>query len=379
MRRRVGALAVLGVVVAGVVAVASGGGGDGAQTASAEAGSGTGPARAAALPAPRTPDDPARRIRISATGDVMMGTPQFGLPPDGGRGLLTQVAPLLTGDVVLGNLEGTLTTRGSSKCGSGSPNCYAFRSPPAYVTNLSRAGFTVMNLANNHGYDFGDVGVADTVAALRRAKLAETGRPGRYAVLDADGTKVAVLGFTTYRWGNRMENLQAVRRMVAKAAAEADLVVVTMHAGAEGRDATHVRPGTEFFLGENRGNVKAFSRAAIDAGADLVVGHGPHVLRGMEFYRGRLIAYSLGNFLGWKAFSLTGASGVSGVLQVTLRADGRFVAGRLRPTVLVGGGAPQPGGDGISRVATLSREDFGRTAARISVDGVIRAPAAAAR
>ncbi|MCC6830951.1 MAG: CapA family protein [Thermoleophilia bacterium] len=374
MRRRVGAVGVLGLVVAGVVAVASGGGGDGAQTASADAGATT---RARALPPPRTPDDPSRRISISATGDVMMGTPQFGLPADGGRGLFAQVAPLLTGDVVFGNLEGTLTTRGASKCGSGSPNCFAFRSPPSYVANLTRAGYTVVNLANNHGYDFGDVGVSDTVAALTRAKLAETGRPGRYAVLDLDGAKVAVLGFTTYRWGNRMERLPAVRRLVAKAAAEADLVIVSMHAGAEGRDATHVRSGTEFFLGENRGDVKAFSRAAIDAGADLVVGHGPHVLRGMEFYRGRLIAYSLGNFLGWKAFSLSGASGVSGVLQVTLRADGTYVSGRLRPTVLAGGGAPRPGGDGVARVARLSREDFGRTAARISADGAIRRPAAA--
>lgn len=375
MRRRVGALAVLGVVVAGVVAVAGGGGGDGAGTASADAGGGTaGTTRTRALPPPRTPADPTRRISIAATGDVMMGTPQFGLPPDGGRSLFAQVTPLLTGDVVFGNLEGTLTTRGASKCGAGSANCFAFRSPPSYVANLTRAGYTVMNLANNHGYDFGDVGVSDTVAALRRAKLAETGRPGRYAVLDVDGTKVAVLGFTTYRWGNRMENLPAVRRLVAKAASEADLVIVSMHAGAEGRDATHVRPGTEYFLGENRGNVKAFSRAAIDAGADLVVGHGPHVLRGMEFYKGRLIAYSLGNFLGWKAFSLSGASGVSGVLQVTLRADGRFVSGALKPTVLVGSGAPQPGGDGVSRVATLSRDDFGRTAARVSADGTIRPP-----
>ena len=375
MRRRAGALGVLALLVTAGIVVATGGGGGDASTASADQGrTATGPAGTAALPPPRTPAEPEQRISIAATGDVMMGTPQFGLPPNGGRSLFTAVTPLLTGDVVLGNLEGTLTTRGASKCGSGSPNCYAFRTPPSYVTNLTAAGFTVMNLANNHGYDFGDVGLADTVAALRRAKLAETGRPGRYAVLTVGESRVAVLGFATYTWGNRMENRAAVRRLVARAAAEADLVVVTMHAGAEGRDATRVRPGTEFFLGENRGDVKGFSRTAIDAGADLVVGHGPHVLRGMEFYKGRLIAYSLGNFLGWKAFSLTGASGVSGVLQVTLRADGRFVSGRLRPTVLVGGGAPTPGGDGVSRVARLSRDDFGATAARIGADGSIRPP-----
>ena len=307
---------------------------------------------------------------------VMMGTPQFGLPPDGGRSLFSQVTPLLTGDVVFGNLEGTLTTRGASKCGAGSANCFAFRSPPSYVANLTRAGYTVMNLANNHGYDFGDVGVSDTVAALRRAKLAETGRPGRYAVLDVDGTKVAVLGFTTYRWGNRMENLPAVRRLVAKAASEADLVIVSMHAGAEGRDATHVRPGTEYFLGENRGNVKAFSRAAIDAGADLVVGHGPHVLRGMEFYKGHLIAYSVGNFVGYNTFSLGGVRSITGVVQATLKPDGTWVKGTLVPTQLVDPGyaAPDPAERAHGIVRDLSKADFGARAAQISRQGAISPP-----
>src|SRR4029079_4437742 len=86
----------------------------------------------------------------------------------------------------------------------------------------------------------------------------------------------------------------------------ADLVVVTMHAGAEGSDHQHVRPGNECFLGENRGNSVAFAHSVVRAGADLVVGTGPHVLRGMEWYRGRLIAYSLGNFAGYDVFSLGG-------------------------------------------------------------------------
>ena len=124
-----------------------------------------------------------------------------------------------------------------------------------------------------------------------------------------------------------------------KAAANADVVIVTMHAGAEGADRTHVPPGTETYLGENRGNVVAFSHAVVDSGADVVIGHGPHVLRGMEWYKGRLIAYSLGNFAGYKVFALGGPLSLSGILRVTLRGDGGFDSGTLVPTRLVGAGS----------------------------------------
>ena len=128
-----------------------------------------------------------------------------------------------------------------------------------------------------------------------------------------------------------------------EAAAHAELVVVMFHGGAEGSDRTHVPSGTETFLGENRGDLRRFTHAVIDAGADLVVGSGPHVLRGMEVYRGRLIAYSMGNFGGYKVFGLGGVLSTSGVLQVTLSPDGRFRSGRFRPTQLVGSGTPAPG------------------------------------
>jgi len=375
-RRRLTAGGALAVLVVGGVALASGiGGGGGGGTPGTDVA--TGAPAGSPGDAPRRPTgDPSRTVRLSLTGDIVMGTIEYGLPPNGGRDLLDPVAPLLTGDVVIGNLEGTLTTRGANKCGAGgSPNCFAFRTPPGYAPNLRRAGFTVMNLANNHANDFGPVGLSDTVRALTRAGLRETGRPGRYTVVTTrNGVRVAVLGFASYPWANRLEDIPAARRLVRRAAAEADIVVVTFHGGAEGSDRQHVRPGTEFYLGENRGNLTAFSSAVVSAGADLVVGHGPHVLRGMEFRGGRLIAYSLGNFAGWKAFSLGGPLGTSGVLQVTLRADGRFVAGRFRPTYMVPPGAPTPGGSGVSQVATLSRQDFGPRAARVSADGTIRRP-----
>jgi hypothetical protein len=144
-----------------------------------------------------------------------------------------------------------------------------------------------------------------------------------------------------------------------------------MHAGAEGSDRTHVTPGTETYLGENRGNVVAFSHAVVDAGADVVIGHGPHVLRGMEWYKGRLIAYSLGNFAGYRVFALGGPLSLSGILRVTLRGDGRFESGTLVPTRLVGAGLPalDPAESAHGIVRTLSRQDFGGRGVKVSPNG----------
>ncbi|WP_333764581.1 CapA family protein [Streptomyces sp. IBSBF 2390] len=328
------------------------------------------PRPAAAPPAPR----PTGSVRIAAVGDVVMGTLPDDLPPDDGASFFDPVQDLLTGDVVLGNLEGTLTTGGTSKCDDDSTHCFAFNAPPSYGRWFKKAGFTVMNLANNHIDDFGAEGRRQTFAALRAADLPFTGRAGQITLQRVHGLRVAVLGFAPDEGSADLTDLPAAKRLTARAAAMADIVVVTMHAGAEGADHTHVEPGTEYFLGEDRGDAHRFSRAVIDAGADLVVGSGPHVMRGMEFYKGRLIAYSLGNFAGYKVFGLGGILSTSGVLDVTLHADGTYASGRLHPTELVPPGTPEPGGDGIDLVAGLSQEDFGPHAARIADDGTIRHP-----
>ena len=313
---------------------------------------------------------PAGVVTIAATGDIVMGsTPN--LPADGGRSFFDGVRSDLAGDVVLGNLEGTLSTGGGSKCGARSTNCYAFQTPPSYAAWLVKAGFTVMNLANNHAYDFGPSGQKQTLAALDSRRLAHTGRPGEIAYQQVGAIKVATVGFAPYPWAQRLTDIPSARRLVKKAAANADVVIVTMHAGAEGTDHTHVTRGTETYLGENRGNVVAFSHAVVDAGADVVIGHGPHVLRGMEWYKGRLIAYSLGNFAGYKVFALGGPLSISGILRLTLRGDGRFESGTLVPTVLVGAGVPalDPAESAHGIVRTLSRQDFGARAVKISANG----------
>ena len=379
-RWRIGALAALALLAAGVAfAIVELTGSDG-NASPAAGGRATEPESALQPPEPpaaepRVAAPPDATVSIAAVGDVVMGT-VGDLPPDGGRTFFDGVDQVLRGDVVLGNLEGTLSTGGTSKCGDGSPNCFAFQTPPSYGRWLSRAGFNVLNLANNHAFDFGETGLQQTVRALNRHDLKHTGRPGQIAYVDSGPVRIALIGFASYPWAQSLLDLRGARRIVSRAAERADLVVVTFHGGAEGSDKTHVPHGTEWFLGENRGNLRAFSRAVVDAGADLVVGHGPHVLRGMEWYKGRLIAYSLGNFAGYGVFSLSGPLGISGVLKVTLRADGRWVGGRLVPTHMVDRGIPAL--DAAERahgiVRTLSRQDFGARAVRVTPTGRLLRP-----
>ena len=325
-----------------------------------------------AVKKPTGPKIPEGVVAIVATGDIVMGsTPN--LPSDGGRSFFSDVQTDLAGDVVLGNLEGTLSTGGGSKCGKGSTNCFAFQTPPSYARWLQQAGFTVMNLANNHAYDFGAGGLRQTTDALAGVGLEWTGRPGQVTVQKVAGIRVALVGFAPYPWAQSLTDVAAAKKLVRRAARSADVVVVTMHAGAEGSDRQHVERGTELFLGENRGDSMRFAHAVVDAGADLVVGSGPHVLRGMEWYKGRLIAYSLGNFAGYKVFSLGGPLSTSGILRVTLRGDGKFETGRLVPTHLVGAGLPaiDPAEAAHGVVRTLSRQDFGGRAVKISSDGIL--------
>ncbi|MEU8981013.1 CapA family protein [Streptomyces sp. NPDC048309] len=384
-RHRLFALGLVGTgVVVGVAVVAAfvfRAGSEGAASVGSEGAASIGSShaalRATGIPASGAPaaPRPTGNVRIAAVGDIVMGSLPDDLPPDGGASFFDPVDDLLTGDVVLGNLEGTLTTGGPSKCeDNDSPNCFAFHAPPSYGRWFKKAGFTVMNVANNHIDDFGAEGRRETFAALRSVNLPFTGRLGQITIQRVGGIRVAMIGFAPDRGANDLTNIPAAKRLTARAATMADIVIVTMHAGAEGSDRTHVEPGTEYFLGEDRGDSYRFSRAVIDAGADLVVGSGPHVMRGMEFYKGRLIAYSLGNFTGYKVLSLGGTLSTSGVLQVTLRADGTYASGRLRPTQIVEPGTPEPGGEAIDLVSGVSEEDFGSHAAHISADGTIRRP-----
>jgi hypothetical protein len=335
------------------------------------------PPPASADPSPTPTAEPEPTISLSATGDIILGD-AGSLPPNDGEGFFDSVDEALAADLVMGNLEQPLTgDTGFEKCDEDSENCHAFRAPPAYARHLEQAGFDLMNLANNHGDDYGPDGRANTRAALEEHGIAHTGALDQVTVAEADGASVAVVGFSAYEWTNQLNDHGQAADVVSRAADQADLVVVQVHMGAEGSEATRVRPGTEDFFGENRGDPMAFSRAVIDAGADLVVGHGPHVLRGLEFYQGRLIAYSLGNFAGGGGtLNTDGPLGLGGILKVSLHPDGGFAGGELVSTHMYEAGLPRldPEQRGLALIRELTGLDFPDTGAELGADGAISEP-----
>jgi poly-gamma-glutamate capsule biosynthesis protein CapA/YwtB (metallophosphatase superfamily) len=278
---------------------------------------------------------PGTAVRFKAVGDVMLGTtvPEGHLPADGGVDLLAAVAPLLRdADLTFMNLEGPLCDSGTSTKCKKEGSCYAFRTPTSYGRFLAEAGLDLASTANNHSGDFGEACRRETEKTLDALNVTWSGPPGSIGVREVNGVKVALVAFHTSAACNDVNDIDAAVALVKTAQAKADLVVVSFHGGAEGTKATRVVTGSERFLGENRGDLRRFTHAVVDAGADLVLGHGPHVLRGAEIYQGRLIAYSLGNFATYGRFDLSGPLAVSVVLEVELAADGRFVSGRLHGT-----------------------------------------------
>ncbi len=182
---------------------------------------------------------------------------------------------------------------------------------------------------------------------------------------------MATVGFAPYRWASELRDRAGVRRLVGAAAKRAELVVVLAHAGGEGSAQTRVPLGREIAMGEDRGDTRAFAHAAVDAGADLVLGSGPHVLRGIEHYRGKLIAYSLGNFAGWHNFSTAGATSLSGLLTVRLSRDGYLRGGRFAGLRLSADGVPSNDttGEAVALVNALGGEDFAGRALRLLPNG----------
>ncbi len=336
----------------------------------------------AAAPEP-TPPVNKEPITVAAVGDIMMASPfpnESRMPPNDGADLLKDVTPILSAaDIAFGNLEGPIVDGGTSaKCRPGSTQCFAFRTPTRYGKYLKEAGFDVMSVANNHAGDFGLAGRVSTQKVLDEQGIKYAGSlepPATIAYLDVKGKKV---GFIAFGHNNGMPNvndLAGARQLVLEAKKKANLVIVSFHGGAEGTDRQRVPNASEIFLGENRGNLPAFAHTVIDAGADVVLGHGPHVMRGMEIYKDRLIAYSLGNFATYGWFRLAGETALTMVLEVKIDADGKFLGGKINAATLEGKGIPtlDKNGTSIRTVRNLSIADFGPNAPKIADDGTITA------
>lgn len=319
------------------------------------------------LPPPELEPFNGPTLTVRAVGDVQMGMAwpehKVRLPPNDGMDMFEHVKPILAdAHVTFGNLETVLMDEGpSTKCGPKSTKCFAFRVPTSFAKALKDAGFDVLSIANNHAGDFGEAGRKTTMEALDAVGIHHSGPIGDLASWEANGLRIGLVAFSTGGGVYRVQEIDTAQRVVADLARKHDIVIVSFHGGAEGASAAHVPQGTEMFLGENRGDLRTFSRAVIDAGADLVLGHGPHLLRGMEIYQGRLIAYSLGNFSTWETFSLRGPLGVTGILDVELAPNGVLLKAKLHPGVIKKPGRPQPdpSGQAIKAVRKLSKEDFG--------------------
>jgi hypothetical protein len=314
-------------------------------------------------------------VTLNWVGDMALSS-QAGLPPGGLVPALAPVAGMLhNADMSLGNLEGTLSAGGSSKCGSAAGgSCFAFQAQPAVAGQLKALGFGLVNQGNNHSMDYGPTGRAQTLAALQQNGLAYTGLPAQITTMNVRGVRVAFLGFAPYRYTASLLDIPTAEAMVRRARRQAQLVVVIIHAGAEGAGATRTPVGDQQFLGEDRGDARAFAHGVIDAGASIVLGSGPHVVRGIEDYRGHMIAYSAGNFIGYHTLGHGGVLSESGILHVTLGAGGKVQAARWFSLALIDG-LPRPDVTQTSAkfIDWLSNQDFPADHFRIDANGIFHA------
>ena len=329
-------------------------------------------------PAP-VPDKRSSRIGFAAVGDMMLGTdfPENHLPDDDGVGFLQAVAPALSSaDVAFGNLEGVLVDGGepAKKCKNPSA-CYLFRSPTRYARHFKAAGFDVLSLANNHARDFGEEGRTSTMQALDAVGIHHSGREGDFASFESGELKVAVLAYAVTKESNMMLDYDLAESTVAEFSATHDIVVVSFHGGAEGVDARNLPFAEEEYYGEPRGDVVLFARRMVDAGADLVLGHGPHVVRAAERYKDRLIAYSLGNFATYYGISVAGIKGIAPILIATLDGEGRFIEGKVVSTIQLRPDGPSidPRQRALALMRGLTAEDFPDSGLRFHSDGRIEA------
>ena len=290
----------------------------------------------------------AQHIRIKAVGDIMMGsnTPTQILPTRLGQEFVDSTAHLLdSADITFGNLEGVFVTPGISpkKCSEASrkaKRCYEFGMPTHLSTKLKDLHFSVLSMDNNHNSDYGYAGVKHTKSLLDTLGINYAAKKSPI-IITLDSVKIGIIAFGHSSASFQVFDLTTCKEEISKLDTICDIVIVSFHGGAEGLNAQHVKDTTERFYGENRGNLVQFSHTAIDAGADIIIGHGPHVLRGIDLYKNKLICYSLGNFLTYGNVSLKKEKGKGAIMDIYLdKTNGDFIKGQIIPTKQVGRGIP---------------------------------------
>jgi poly-gamma-glutamate capsule biosynthesis protein CapA/YwtB (metallophosphatase superfamily) len=326
------------------------------------------------FPEPTTPDT----ISMVGVGDIMLGTdfPEASYLPPRSTRLLSEVAPILrNAHVTFGNLEGTLLDGpGEPKQCQNPDVCYLFRSPTHMAEQLKEAGFDVLSLANNHSGDFGSAGRKSTLRTLDSLDIHYAGfEDVPYTIFEKEGITYGMAAFAPNRGTVSINDHDYAARLIRHLDSLCHIVIVSFHGGAEGKDHEHVPRKNEIFYGENRGNVYAFARAVIDAGADVVFGHGPHVTRAIDLYKNRFIAYSLGNFATYARFNLSGPNGLAPIVKVYMKKDGTFLYGQIFPIIQKGAGGPviDPSKQVIFKIQELTHIDFPEAKLQVDDSGLI--------
>lgn len=322
-------------------------------------------------------------VTIKAVGDLIPGSnyPNKSLPTEVGESLTAEremlfgnIKPFFDeADILFGNFESTLTDFPYSAKDTSQNMTFAFRTPPVYAQMLKELGFDVLSVANNHSMDFGEQGFADTITHIEQAGMKAVGKKGQIVYTTVNNIPVAFIGFSYLPDHNLMHDLEAAGALIQEAKQQAKIVVISVHAGAEGSDQVHVANRNEYFFGEDRGNLVQFAHTLVDQGADLILGHGPHVPRAVELYQGKLIAYSLGNFVGYQTLSTVGTLGYSLILKVQMDSEGNFVGGRIIPVALDRNGIPKLDDffQSVVLIRNLTRTDFPQTPLTIDDMGYI--------
>jgi hypothetical protein len=305
-------------------------------------------------------------VRIHAVGDVMMAShfPNSSFLPDTLE--LKEVElifpELLKADHIFGNFEGVFLDEGTGRKQCTDSNlCYLFKTPTKYHSFLEKAGFTIMSLANNHSFDFGQKGQDSTVIYLNKANILYAGTAEfPYIRFNKNNINYAFIAFGTHSGMPQMNNYVELKKIINHLDSISDILIVSFHGGAEGNDHRNIIGKEEIFHGENRGNVKEFAHLVIDYGADLVLGHGPHVLRAVEYYKKKFIAYSLGNFWTYGRFALTSYLAISCIMKINIDIKGDFIDAEVTPIFLKGRGIPiyDPKNRAFTILKSLSQKDF---------------------
>lgn len=319
-------------------------------------------------------------ISIAAVGDLMLGTrfPQGYLPADDDAYSLIQSAAqsLQEADISFGNLEGAFLDEGEPKKQVQDPTkAYFFAMPERYAEVFGRLGFDLMSLANNHSGDFGEVARTRTKELLRSQNIAYAGLlSAPTAIVNIKGLRVGLCAFSPNTGTCNINNYTEIRRILQELRQKSDLIIASCHMGAEGKNAHHITRAQEIYLGENRGNPYEVSRLLIDEGADIVIGHGPHLPRAIDLYKERLIVYSLGNFTTYGRFNISGAMGLAPLLKARLTRDGRFVDGSIESYKQdkIKGTLPDPNGEAALQMKQLTEKDFPNSPLSIDTKGNIK-------